>query len=480
MIEREYVTELGITESLGIQGWSHLDPVLLAALATESPLLLVGPHGTAKSLLVEKIARALGLALRHYNASLINYDDLVGIPLPEPGTDRLQFVATPGAIWDAEFVFFDEISRCRPDLQNKMFPIVHERKVAGIGLEHLRHRWAAMNPPAPDDPDTAVGDYYLGSEPLDPALADRFPFVIPVPNWKQLSRDSRRRLVTRRDAISPDFHEADLDLLARQVEECAALLENLEETLSEWLSDYIVSVVDLLEQAKLPQSPRRAYMLARSLVAVHAARMVLEGEHADLEYSAELTLTFGLPQNSSEVPPSRGNIVAIHRQAWEISSLSEDDAWRQVLEELDSAQRIVLGDQLDLSDADISRLITQALGAETSDARRLGLATVIFLAFHKRRNLTPAAWEPLVQFAARVLEPRTMSAQLRPGPITDIWNEMTGWLMPLEECSTDMAKLERNFVLAGFPDLWLRFDWKDALRQFLDDMALFNLQEAKA
>jgi MoxR-like ATPase len=479
MIEREYISNLGITESLGIQGWSHLDPILLAALATESPLLLVGPHGTAKSLMVEKIARALGLALRHYNASLINYDDLVGIPLPEPGTDRLQFVSTPGAIWDAEFVFFDEISRCRPDLQNKMFPIVHERKVAGIALQKLLHRWAAMNPPSPDDPDMATGEYYLGSEPLDPALADRFPFVIPVPNWKQLSRENRRTLVTRREAASPDFTDADLDLLPRQVTECAALIDTLEDTLRDWLSDYIVSVVDLLEQAKLPQSPRRAYMLARSLVATHAARIVLEGEHADLEYSAELVLTFGLPQNASEVPPSRGNLVAIHRQAWEISSLSEDDSWRQVLEELDPARRVVLADQLDLSDADISRLITQALGAETSDARRLGLAAVVFLAFYNRRDLTPAAWEPLIQFASRVLEPRTISVPLRPGAMNDIWNEIQGWLLPLEECNSLVAKLERNFILAGFPDLWLRCDWKDALRKFTEDMALFNLQETQ-
>ena len=216
MIEQERAIHPGITESLGIQGWSHLDAVLLAALATESPLLLVGPHGTAKSLLVEKIANALALALRHYNASLINYDDLVGIPLPEAGTNRLQFVTTPGAIWDAEFVFFDEISRCRPDLQNKMFPIVHERRIAGIRLDKLRHRWAAMNPPAPEDPDTAIGEYYLGSEPLDPALVDRFPFVVPVPNWRQLRKEDRRRLVMRGQG-----EVLVLDLLAEQVEACA-------------------------------------------------------------------------------------------------------------------------------------------------------------------------------------------------------------------------------------------------------------------
>jgi len=107
-----------LTRGLGIHGWSKLDPVLLAALATEAPLLLVGPHGTAKTLLVERLATALQLELRHYNASLVNYDDLVGIPIPDDA-GNLRFVGTEAAIWDAEFVFFDELTRCRPDLQNK-------------------------------------------------------------------------------------------------------------------------------------------------------------------------------------------------------------------------------------------------------------------------------------------------------------------------------------------------------------------------
>lgn len=476
MSEHARITPSGITESLGIQGWDHLDPILLAALATESPLLLIGPHGTAKSLLVEKIAGALSLSMRHYNASLINYDDLVGIPLPEVGTNQLHFVSTPGAIWDAEFVFFDEISRCRPDLQNKMFPIVHERRIAGIRLGRLRHRWAAMNPPAPDDPDTSTGEYYLGSEPLDPALVDRFPFVVPVPNWKQLSKENRRRLVTRWQRV--EHSELEVAALGDQVVQCAALIETLEEELRDWLIDYVVSVVDLLEQAQLGQSPRRAYMLARSLVAIHAARMILEGDNAELEYSAELALTFGLPQNASEVPPSRTKLIAIHRQAWEISSLSEDDAWRQVLEELDPARRIVLADQLDLADSDISRLITQAIGAETSDARRTGLAAAIFIAFQKRRDLSASAWEPLAQLATRVLEPRALSTPLRAGAMTDIWNEINHWLPALEDCVNIRMRLERNYVLSGFPELWMRVDWKDALEQFRADLNLFNIDEA--
>ena len=179
-----------LTGRLGVVGWRALDPVLLAALALEAPVLLVGPHGTAKSLVVERVAAALGLPFRHYNASLLNYDDLVGIPLPDEGGTGLRFVSTGGAVWGAGFAFFDEISRCRADLANKLFPIIHERRVAGVDLPALRHRWSAMNPPAPSDPDLAGGgqaDVYLGSEPLDPALADRFWFVVAVPGWGQLS-----------------------------------------------------------------------------------------------------------------------------------------------------------------------------------------------------------------------------------------------------------------------------------------------------
>ena len=69
-----------LTRPLGLLGWEKLEPVLLAALATEEPLLLIGRHGTAKSFLLERSARALGLTYRFYNASLINYDDLVVSP----------------------------------------------------------------------------------------------------------------------------------------------------------------------------------------------------------------------------------------------------------------------------------------------------------------------------------------------------------------------------------------------------------------
>ena len=47
------------------------------------------------------------MVFRFYNASLINYDDLVGIPLPDETQTSLRYITTPTAIWDAEVVFVD-------------------------------------------------------------------------------------------------------------------------------------------------------------------------------------------------------------------------------------------------------------------------------------------------------------------------------------------------------------------------------------
>jgi MoxR-like ATPase len=478
--EQATVRQLSITEALGIHGWAHLDAVLLAALATESPLLLIGPHGTAKSLLIERVADALKMPMRHYNASLLNYDDLVGIPLPDEDGESLHFVTTPGAIWDAAFVFFDEISRCRPDLQNKMFPIIHERRVVGINLTKLRHRWAAMNPPAPDEPDLAAADTttYFGSEPLDPALCDRFPFVIAVPDWKQLSKDDRRRIISMVGANGMDADSAENGFsLLELVEAAVQRIPQVAEQYNTWLTDYIVCVIDLLADAKLPQSPRRAHMLTRAVAAVHAARLVLEGEDAEFERSTEIALMYGLPQNATDVPPSQATLLAAHKQAWEITTRAGDDGWRQVLEERDVVRRVLLAEDLKFNDEDLSRLITQALGAQESEARRMGLATAMFLCFRTRRNLAPSAWEPLAQFAARVFEPRQVAMNIQNNsPDMNLWNDIRAWLFERHNRETTQGWLDRNFVLAGYPDLWRRYDWREALEAFRADLQLFGVE----
>lgn len=462
-----------LTRQLGVVGWQGVESVLLAALASEAPLLLVGPHGTAKSLLVERVAAALELEFRHYNAALINYDDIVGIPLPEDNGDGLRFVGTQGAIWGAEFVFLDEISRCRSSLQNKLFPIIHERRVAGMDLPALRFRWAAMNPPSPDEPDFEDGNAatYFGSEPLDPALADRFPFVVTVPSWKQLRKRERQALLEDKpngDSARPGIHLTELVQAVRD------LIPRLDDALRAKLADYVLQLMQGLATHGLGQSPRRARMLLASVISIHAARLVLGDESADLEESARLAVANGIPETSSEAPPSSADLLSAHRQAWEVASLSEDDAWRQILEEHDPVQRVILADKLELASGDLSKLVTRALGSDLPESRRLGLATAVFLRFSDRRNLWPAAWETLARYARRVLEPGERSTEVAAGSQgLERWQEITRHLASQDPSPT--SGLERNYLMAGFPDLWVQTDWKEALLQFRHDLETFEI-----
>lgn len=115
-------------------------------MVTEDPLLLIGQSGTGKTFLLNSLSEALGIEHRHYNASLISFDDLVGFPYPDPDGSGVKFLQTPATVWGAESVLVDEISRCKPEHQNRLFSLVHERRLQGIALDRLRFRWAAMNP----------------------------------------------------------------------------------------------------------------------------------------------------------------------------------------------------------------------------------------------------------------------------------------------------------------------------------------------
>src|SRR4051794_15447533 len=77
--------------ALGVYGFGAIEPVILAALVTEDPLLLIGASGTGKTYLLNSLSEALDLDHRHYNASLISFDDLVVFPYPHPDGTGVRF-----------------------------------------------------------------------------------------------------------------------------------------------------------------------------------------------------------------------------------------------------------------------------------------------------------------------------------------------------------------------------------------------------
>lgn len=400
-----------LTQPLGLEGWAALEPVLLAALASEEPLLLIGAHGSAKSFLLERLAQALQLEFRFYNASLINYDDLVGIPMPSDDRKSLHYISTPSAIWNAEVVFFDEINRTRPELQNKLFPIIHERRVQGIALDRLKYRWSAMNPPPAADNNDETLDAYVGAEPLDPALADRFCFLVEVPRWQQLTEGEKRRIFRDQFNGEHTFLVPPPDLVARARHRLKALQSSPPPS----LEDYLLNLLGHLETQSVVFSARRATMLYRNILAVQAAREALyelcfpdlQAGQVDWKTSALLALQNSLPQTALGRRPEGALLLAAHRHAWEVSKLDSDNPWRELLQINDPLARCVaairLGERID--DGQLSQIVLDALGSQEDSSLRKAVALAIYAALHRRRNLQATVYETLAQELRPILRP---------------------------------------------------------------------------
>jgi len=404
-----------ITRPLGLEGWAALEPVVLAALASGDPLLLVGRHGSAKSFLLERLAQALRLEYRFYNASLVSYDDLVGVPVPDETGLALRYISTPTSIWQAQVVFVDELSRCRPDLANKLFPIIHERRVQGVKLERLRYRWAAMNPPPGADDGADDEDTYVGAEPLDPALADRFAFLIEVPSWAALTDGERTSILL--DQFR-GRHEFPVDLPSL-VAEAERVFEVLTRAVPERLARYFLALAGARETADNPEfSTRRLTMLLRSTLAVQAARLVLRRveqpdarpESVDWETSLWLALRHGDPQLARSGRLDPATQLAQHRHAWKLSGLAEDDPWRELLATPDLLERALRAVELSSFGADeLTPLVLDGIASVADPALRTATSLALYLALHRDGRLHATAFETLARDVRRVLQPAERS-----------------------------------------------------------------------
>jgi MoxR-like ATPase len=368
---------------LGIVGYDAIEPAILAALATEEPLLLVSEHGAAKSLLLVRLAESLGLALRHYNASILQFDDLAGFPIPDEN-GGIRYAAPPGAIWDAEVAFFDEIGRCRPDVANKLFPIIHERRIQGVAIPRLRFRWAATNP-ASDAHDSDDRFSYEGVEVLDPALADRFSWIVPLPRYDDLG-DRDRLAIIRGIGETPD---AGASTLVRElVTSTCALIPAVRAASAEHIAAYVDVLVARLAVAKIPVGGRRAATLFRNIVAMRAAHLAL-GRGSD-ELACQAAVLASIPDIVRRKIP-RATLLVAHQAAWQQTSLPDDDPARTLMTVRDPLARLLLALKLPgVPTLARGEVLCTAL-AELPEAERQVVAWVV---------LSYLIAEPLVPLAA--------------------------------------------------------------------------------
>jgi MoxR-like ATPase len=394
----------GFLRAIGIAGWDALEAAILAALATESPLLLVGGHGSAKTLLLARLAEALGLVFRHYNASILSFDDLLGYPVPQDG--RLVYLETPATIWQAEAVLFDEVSRCRPELQNKLFPLVHEKLAQGLPLPRLRHRWAAMNPPPADG---SAFDYE-GAEPLDVALADRFPFVLEAPTLDRLSEADRRAVLLGQGQPREDA----AGKLRRAIDATKEHLPWAERKLRGKAAGYADVLAAQLAAAEHPLSTRRAVTLVRNIEAVNAAESALECEKHHLEDSFYAAARVSLPDAAWGRPVEGHVLLAAHKAAWQAAELHEDSPERALLAETDPLERIALALTLDLPPAEAGAVVADGFAA-LSQPERLVTSAVLFPRLARKKGLPATALEAVADAYAKVARGGSQTVVVRRG-----------------------------------------------------------------
>ena len=351
--------------ALGVYGFDTVEPIILASLVTEDPLLLIGKSGTGKTYLLNSLSEAMGLEHRCYNASLIAFDDLVGFPYPDEARTTVHYLQSPATVWNAESVLIDEISRCKPEHQNRLFSLVHERRIQGMPLSRLRYRWAAMNPCSADQSSSRE---YTGSEPLDPALADRFSLVVEATDWHGLSDEDRRRIA---DPAGEGLLACDGGVLANRVAGWREAFLKQQAQVPELILQYVTTVVTALNSAGIRISPRRSRLLARSLLAVSLVR---ERQHHD---DFRLVLACSLPHRCWGEEPSQEAVSAAHRLAWD-SAADTPQRWvHAFLAERSLPRKLaILLDRCDDPD-DGSQAIAQLLASETPD-RAAAFAYVLY------------------------------------------------------------------------------------------------------
>jgi len=425
---------------LGLIGLGALEPVVLASLATQCPLLLIGPHGSGKSVLLERIAVALGLRWRHYNAALVNFDDLVGYPLPD-ASGQLRFVETPASVWGAQAVFIDEISRARLDVQNRLFPIVHERRVQGIPLPDLKHRWAAMNPPSGDDEDSSA---YLGSQPLDIALSDRFALQASMPDWRTFS-ESQQEAVIRAQEVTPDSAAGALWAAAIALTE--ELLPMVQAQWGASIARYVRILAALLAEAGFQLSARRAGMLAGNLAAIHAARLSADAE-AGIDDSAWIAALNSMPFAAAGQVFDTSRLLACHREAWRQAAAKADDPMGRILAERDPIARVRLAlAATGLPDGELTTIVTDALSG-AADGARHALAEWLFESGAIAR-LSVLAADAVAEVYRDVACVQEVSEQVAPNGLRHrIWRTVQQRLGA--EPATPMAERQGNLLASLF------------------------------
>ncbi len=240
-----------------IVGQTETVDAMLVALMAQGHVLLEGPPGTAKTLLAQCFAGALGLDFGRiqFTPDLMP-GDILGSNLFNFQTS--QFTLTRGPIF-CDLLLADEINRTPPKTQAALLEAMQERRVTLDGKAHeLPAHFMVV---ATQNPIESQGVY-----PLPEAQLDRFLFklLIPYP-----SLDEEARIVARFGERAGPARPVDFGIGkvtdAAQLNAAAQAVKGIK--LAESIIDYVVRLIRATRDSpdlSAGASPRAAVLLANA------------------------------------------------------------------------------------------------------------------------------------------------------------------------------------------------------------------------
>jgi len=310
-----------ILQKLGIYGWKEADEnLVLASLLTGDPLLLIGNHGCAKTLIAQKVAQALGRKFLVYDASKVNFEDILGFPnIHKLQQGEIEYVESPVTVWDKQMILIDELNRSLPETANRWLEIIRSRRIMGFPTD-VKVVWSAMNPLS-----------YLGTMQLDDAMIGRFATFLFVQDVLQMEEADRIRVISHLNGEdAPNLAEwtggvtggtvpkADVEAVGEQLHRMLTLaghrflrLRDEMATLPEFLARFAALLVKETQEVAL--DGRRLAFIHRNIVASRAIQLskaeVLATEIPDFVESAKYVVQSSIPVGLNDEGLNREELV---------------------------------------------------------------------------------------------------------------------------------------------------------------------------